>query len=587
MPRFAPLILLLSLAACGGNKAPDSSPAPKSDPAKTAERSPAKKPSSTKTGPTAERGLPPAPELDSIIPPEELAAETRLAADSAADEAVLEELADATPTGPGEADIEGDDAKELAGAVTWDIDVATYNSHNRVRWYLDFFQGKGRERFGIWLNRMPRYEPMIRERLQREGLPGDLVYLALIESGFSNTATSRARAVGMWQFMKGTAKLYGMRVDSWVDERRDPYRATDAAARHLRDLNRRFNSLYLAAAAYNAGSGRVSRGLRRLPDDDEADSVSADAMFFRLYDTKLLRRETKDYVPKLIAAALIAKEPARYGFTVTASDPPTYDSIIVPTMTGLDVIARLADTTVAAIRELNPQYLRLATPPGVASVVRIPSGRGPTTVAAYADLPPNRRVTFVEHFVARGETMGGVARRYHVSSRLLQDANPKVRANRLKVGQRLIVPTGGAISSSVARQMADPPKPAGTSRSGWHKVRRGETLTAIADDFGVTVRDLVRWNSLGANGAIRAGQRIRVAAPPEESSDHRAAAATASTPAATASTPAATRTHTVKRGETLTGLARRYGVSVEALREANGLSERGTLRAGAALRIPG
>ena len=145
--------------------------------------------------------------------------------------------------------------------------------------------------------------------------PGDLVYLALIESGFSNTATSRAKAVGMWQFMKGTAKLYGLRVDSWVDERRDPYRATDAAARHLRDLNRRFGSLYLAAAAYNAGSGKVSRGLIRLPDDD-SDSPNSDAAFFRLYDTKLLRRETKDYVPKLIAAALIAKQPKRYGFKV-------------------------------------------------------------------------------------------------------------------------------------------------------------------------------------------------------------------------------------------------------------------------------
>ena len=520
MPRLAPLIVLLTLAACGGHRAPNSAPDPKAPASVQSSKSrsttsladPTRSPANSHSDLAGTDELPPAPELDSIIPPEELAAEHRLAADSAADEEVLEELADATPNGPGESEIEGDDAKALATAVTWDIDVATYNSHNRVRWYLDFFQGKGRQRFGIWLNRMPRYEPMIRERLQQEGLPGDMVYLALIESGFSNTATSRARAVGMWQFMKGTAKLYGMRVDSWVDERRDPYRATDAAARHLRDLNRRFGSLYLAAAAYNAGSGRVSRGLRRLPaDDEEADSASADAMFFRLYDTKLLRRETKDYVPKLIAAALIAKEPARYGFTVTAAEPPTYDSIMVPTMTGLDVIARLSDTTVAAIRELNPQYLRLATPPGVASVVRVPSGRGPATVAAYAELPPNRRVTFVEHFVARGETMGGIARRYHVSQRLLADANPKVRPSRLRIGQRLIVPTGGAISSSVARQMADPPKPAGTSRSGWHRVRRGETLTAIADDYGVTVRELQRWNSLGSSGRIRAGQRIRVA----------------------------------------------------------------------------
>ncbi|TMC60963.1 MAG: lytic transglycosylase domain-containing protein [Chloroflexi bacterium] len=194
--------------------------------------------------------------------------------------------------------------------MSWDIDVDTYNSHNRVQYYLDFFQGPGRERMGIWLTRMPRYEGMIRARLQEQGLPGDLVYLALIESGFSNAATSRAKAVGMWQFMKGTARGYGLRVDSWVDERRDPYRATDAAVRHLKHLNDRFGSLYLAAAAYNAGAGKVSRGVRRLPDDDDADSLNSDATFFRLYDTKLLRRETKDYVPKLIAAARIAKEPA-------------------------------------------------------------------------------------------------------------------------------------------------------------------------------------------------------------------------------------------------------------------------------------
>jgi membrane-bound lytic murein transglycosylase D len=268
---------------------------------------------------------------------------------------------------------------------------------------------------GIWLTRMPRYEGMIRSRLQEQGLPGDLVYLALIESGFSNTATSRAKAVGMWQFMKGTARGYGLRVDSWVDERRDPYRATAAAALHLKHLNNRFASLYLAAAAYNAGAGKVSRGVRRLPDDEDADSIVSDATFFRLYDTKLLRRETKDYVPKLIAAARIAKEPARYGFQVGPAEPAAYDSIVVPTMTGLDVIARLADTTVTAIRELNPQYLRLATPPGVRSVVRIPAGRGPATVAAYAELPPTKRITFLEHTVARGETLGGIARRYGVA----------------------------------------------------------------------------------------------------------------------------------------------------------------------------
>ena len=571
--RLLVVLALIGLAACGGSRhAPD----PGAEP-----RPPAAQANGDSVAPeeavAGADDIPPAPFLDSLIPAGELAAELRLAADSAADEAVLEALAQAHPEVPDEgAEIAGNDTKALANAVTWDIDVETYNSHARVRYYLDFFLGKGRERMSIWLNRMPRYEPMIREVLAREGMPGDLVYLALIESGFSNTATSRARAVGMWQFMKGTGKHYGLRVDSWVDERRDPYRATDAAARHLRDLSRRFGSLYLAAAAYNAGSGRVSRGLKRLPEDDE-DPLASDATFFRLYDTKHIRRETKDYVPKLIAAALIAKEPGRYGFEVPPAVPPqAYDSIVVPTMTGLDVIARLADTTVAAIRELNPQYLRLATPPGVPSVVRIPAGRGPTTVLAYAELPANKRVTFVEHVVGRGETMSGIAKRYRVSARLLADANPKVKPSRLRPGQLLIVPTGGAISTVMARRMADPAVPAGTSASGYHRVRRGETLSGIADEYGVTQRDLRLWNSLPANGHIRAGQRLRVAAP----------GAKAGSASKTARAEAA-RTHLVRRGDTLTGLAKRYGVSVQAIRAANGMTDAATLRAGVALRIPG
>jgi membrane-bound lytic murein transglycosylase D len=511
--------------------------------------------------------LPPAPALDTLVPPDELAAEFRIAADSAADEAGLEALDEAHPA--------DEDADDAATPVSWDIDVDTYTNHDRVQYYLDFFQGRGRERMGVWLSRLPRYEGMIRARLQDQGLPGDLVYLALIESGFSNSATSRAKAVGMWQFMKRTAKGYGLRVDSWVDERRDPYRATEAAARHLKGLNARFGSVYMAAAAYNAGAGKVSRGVRRLPDDDEADSLNSDATFFRLYDTKFLRRETKDYVPKLIAAARIAKEPARYGFEIGAADPPTYDSIVVPTMTGLDVIARLADTTVAAIRELNPQYLRLATPPGVASVVRVPSGRGATTVARYADLPPSRRITFLEHTVARGETLSGIAHRYRVSTRLVVEANPRLRGRALRPGMRVIVPTGGALSTSVARRVADPVEPASSSPSGFHRVRKGETLSGLAAEYGVSVRQLRFWNALGDNGSIRAGQRIRVA-PPGRSA--RPAAATVSS---------GERVHTVRRGETLLGLAKRYGVTVQALADANHLAATDGLRAGATLRIPG
>jgi membrane-bound lytic murein transglycosylase D len=579
-------LAIFLVTACSGGHAPKTTPEPRSRPNRAAAPAHAAPPASAEIA-----ELPPAPELDSTIPVEELTAELRIAADSAADEAVLEALAEAAPTTEEldsitEADLPSEATKALANAVTWDIDVASFNSHNRVQYYLDFFRGPARERFGIWLTRMPRYEGMIRDRLQKEGLPADLVYLALIESGFSNTASSRARAVGMWQFMKGTAKLYGLRVDSWVDERRDPYRATDAAARHLRDLTSRFGSVYLAAAAYNAGAGKVSRGLGRLPDDD-ADSVNTDATFFRLYDTKLLRRETKDYVPKLIAAALIAKEPRRYGFDVGPADPAAYDSLIVPDMTGLDVIARLADTTVAAVREMNPQYLRLATPPGVRSVVRIPAGRGETTVAGYAALPASRRVTFVEYFVKPGDTMGGIASRYHVSLRLLTDANPRVRGRALRVGRQIIVPTGGALSSSVARRVSDPKVPAASTASGFHRVRRGETLTGLAAEYDVTVSQLRKWNALGESESIRAGQRLRISAPGRQATPAPVPSELKISSAGAQSPSPSSRVHVVRKGETLGGLARQYGVSVQALREANGLSERDPIRAGFALKIPG
>jgi len=580
MLRCSLAVLVTLAAACGGRgTAPPVSPASARSPL-TGGLAPAPaQPTPAPVGDSTD--LAPVPAVDAKLLAADTAAELRETADSLADEAVLEELAEAHPADDAEAAGKGHvAAEELANAVTWDIDVETFNSHARVQYYLDFFQGKGRERMGIWLTRMPRYEAMIRERLQRENLPGDLVYLALIESGFSNTATSRAKAVGMWQFMKATAKGYGLRVDSWVDERRDPFKATDAAVRHLRDLNRRFGSLYLAAAAYNAGSGKVSRGLRRLPDDD-TDSPDTDATFFRLADTRLLRRETKDYVPKLIAAALIAKEPQRYGFRPGPPGSMTYDSIIVPDMTGLDVIARLADTTVAAIRELNPQYLRLTTPPGRRSMIRLPLGHGPMTVAAYAVLPPRQRVTFIEHFVARGETLSGIAQRYRVSQSMLFAANPKVKSRALRIGQRIVVPTGGMPSTKVARRMAEPVVAAGTTPRTFHRVKRGETISEIADEYGVSLRELLDWNGLDRRGRIRAGQRIRVSPP-----DARLAP-TAQPQDSAPQESAGERTHIVRRGETLKGLAKRYGVSVQALRTANGMKERETLKAGVALRIPG
>jgi len=587
--RYSSLLLLLG-CACAGHSGPGPSPAGPA-PAASAPSAPTSSARSGGTAPlVATQALPPQPDwnaADSSLD-QSVAAFLKRAADSLADAQALEALAEASP------DSVSDEAASMSEepppfgpeVATWDIDVATYSSHDRVQYYLDFFQTTGRDRMTIWLQRMPRYDWMIRNTMKRYGVPEDMVYLALIESGFSNTAVSRSRAVGMWQFMKGTARLYGLRVDRWVDQRRDPYRSTDAAARFLAALQDKFGSIYLAAAAYNAGPGRVGRGLKRLPEDDEgADSLSNDADFFRLYDTRLIRRETKDYVPKLIAAALIAKEPTKYGFPRLAPDDTILpDSIVVPDATGLDVIARLADTSLLAIRDLNPQILVLMTPSGSRTVIRVPPGRGPSVAVAYAALPPRERVTYVEHFVRPGETLGGIARQYHVSTEMVQSANPKLKPSALRVGQLVVIPTGATPLSPEVRRSIESPVQLASAPAGMHRVRSGETLGSIAVTYQVSVSQLQRWNGLGTSTRISAGQKLRVS--PQAASSVATATPKRSAPPTKTSGTRGT-THVVQPGETLTELAQRYGVTVTALRQANNLRPQEVLKAGTTLRIPG
>ncbi|MGH7539264.1 MAG: transglycosylase SLT domain-containing protein, partial [Gemmatimonadales bacterium] len=345
--------------------------------------------------------------------------------------------------GPEGREIVGAAPAGKGGAPTFDIDVTSYAANRRVIEYLEFFQVDARDRFAVWLSRLNRYEGMIRARLRSRGLPEDLVYLTLIESGLSNSAVSRARAVGMWQFIAGTARMYGLTVDPWVDERRDPFKATDAAVNYLSDLVKKLGSVYLAAAAYNAGEGRVVRGVRRLPG--EADTLTDDT-FFLLAERRYLRRETRDYVPKLIAAALIAKQPERFGFTEFEQLAPLlFDEMRVPDATGLDVIARLADTTTAAILELNPQFVRGVTPPGREVTVRVPRGRGTLVAERYDTLQVTDRITFVDHYVTRGQTLSEIARHYRVTVTTIQGANPWLKPRALRVGQRLVIPMSGRV----------------------------------------------------------------------------------------------------------------------------------------------
>jgi len=409
----------------------------------------------------------------------------------------------------------GSEGLELVGAApTFDIDVTTFAANRRVLQYLEFFQVDARDRFAVWLSRLSRYEGMIRERLRAKGLPEDLVYLTVIESGLSNSAVSRARAVGMWQFMASTGRIYNLQIDPWVDERRDPFKATDAAVTFLSDLVRRLGSVYLAAAAYNAGEGRVTRGVRRLPG--EADSLT-DETFFQLADRRYLRRETRDYVPKLIAAALVAKQPERYGFTdIPRLAPLVFDEIRIPDATGLDVLAQLAETTTAALLELNPQFVRGVTPPGREVTVRVPRGRGTLVALRFDTLPVTSRITFVDHYVARGQTLSEIAHQYRVSVTTIQGANPWLRPRALRVGQRLIIPMSGRVVPMVARRtpvetVATPQGAVtGSAVTTSHRVRPGETASQISRRYGVGLRALLDYNGLDMDSVIRPGQRLRI-----------------------------------------------------------------------------
>lgn len=572
--KYSSLVALLGLVgACSGSGSqPKTAPEPVS-------KEPAPVPGAEVPAPIAM-----APPLDSIPPsaPAPVLADSAVQADSAKDAEILDKLADEEPA----TDSVIEDSL-TAEEITYDIDVTTYGEHSRVKYWLNFFQGPARERMTVWLQRKPRYEPMIRAKMRDYAVPEDMVYLALIESGYSNSAVSRARATGMWQFMKGTGKLYGLRIDSWVDERRDPVRATDAAARHLADLRDRFGSMYLAAAAYNAGAGKVGRGMKRMGEAvNQEDEEEANASFFRLYDTRYIRQETKDYVPKLIAAALIAKQPEKYGFErVVGVEALTYDSVIVPDATGLDVIARLADTNLAALRELNPQYLRLVTPPRQTSVVRLPTGLGSVTAARYAAMPVKSRINYLEHVVVRGQSAGSIARTYRVTTKLIADANPGVRLTRLRPGTHLVIPTSyvpPVAERSAPRTPVTVAKGSSTTTIRY-KVRSGESLWTIATKYNTTIEKLRSLNALTKRESLRAGQVIRVPAP-ADSVRAETRVAVKSKPAPAGGSGA--RSHLVRRGETLTSIASRYQVTISDLRGANGMSERSLLKAGDRLVIP-
>lgn len=394
-----------------------------------------------------------------------------------------------------------EDVAQLDEVIDDSVDIKPYNIpmilNDSVENHLEYFKTRGREVFQRWLDRSARYIPVMKNILREKNLPEDLVYVAMIESGFNPYAVSWAKAVGPWQFMPATGKLYGLKIDWWIDERKDPVKSTQAAAEHLKDLHNLFGSWPLALASYNAGAGKVQRAVLRTRSED----------FWDLKASRYIRKETKNYVPKYMAATIIAKNPEAYGFTITAYDPFKFDEVVLDESVDLRLIARCAECTYEEIKELNPEIRRWVTPPHYSRyALRLPPGKKEKFLANYAVIPPEQKIKWERHEVRRGETLAGLAKQYNTTADAIRDING-LKKNRITPGKHLLIP----LDINEKKQDMSYLTQAQSIRQQeiLYRVRRGETLSKIARKHNVTVADIKEWNQ-GIGNRVRVGQKIKL-----------------------------------------------------------------------------
>jgi membrane-bound lytic murein transglycosylase D len=363
-----------------------------------------------------------------------------------------------------------------------------------VAGYINFYSTRGRDTFLRAAARSGRYRDMIMRIFQEEGVPRDLIYLAQAESGFHPLALSRAGARGMWQFMASRASGYGLQRSWWIDERQDPEKATHAAARHLKDLYEEFGDWYLAMAAYNSGPGNVQQAVKRTGYAD----------FWELYKRDVLPKETKNYVPIILAMIIMSKNPAQYGLDDVVPDPPQkYDSETVEYPVDLRLVAECVDAPVERLVDLNPSLLRGTTPKDRPFEIRLPAGTKEKYETAIAAIPKDKRVLWRYQKIEPGDTLVSLARKYHTTERAIAAAN-NLEGGELSSDSKLVIPITGATprEETVAY----------SRRPTRYKVRKGDTVLSVADDFGVPPERIRRWNRLKGN-QLRRGRLLVIYKP--------------------------------------------------------------------------
>jgi len=452
---------------------------------------------------------------------------------------------------------------QLIQEIEGDINVADYDLpvtiNSKVLAFISAFQNHRRYEIegGLW--RSGRYIDMVRSILREEGMPQDLAYMALIESSFKTHAYSRAHAMGMWQFIAGTGKRYQLRSDWWVDERRDPEKATRAAAAYLRDLYGMFGDWYLAMAAYNSGERTVENALKR----------TGKKTFWEIAETRYLRTETKNYVPAILAGMLIAKNQETYGFDIELDKPWQYEAVRVPTTTDLRLVAECAEAALSEIQELNPELRRLTTPKGVMNyALRVPQGRSETFAANFGRIPADKRVAWRLRTVQTGDTLTKIASLYGTSVSAILQAN-SLGGSEVAVGTKLIVPMGPRLMAQAGSMAYSTPRSAPTAVNGYYTVRSGDTVSGIARAFDVSTTALMQKNGLSST-LLHPGDKLLVKPTITKSST---------------STTYEKVVYMVKKGDTLYNIANNYNTTVDSIRSLNGLPRSGAIKPGDKLTI--